>query len=359
MTPLWFHALVLETTHRCNARCDMCYESAGPRGSELRGASTLPLEAALRVIDQAVHLDVLGPRVHLSGGEIFLDWDYALALCGHAAERGFPNIGATTNGFWATSADTAARRSEELSAAGVTYLEVSVDRWHQSYVGIERVRHLLRGARGAGIRVMLRTLSTRSHHADEILPELRDAELMGVVVVNSRLYPVGRAAAEIARDDIYFGRGLEGSCERLLNLTVAPNGNVYPCCAGSDMTDALAAGNVHQDPLARIIEKMSTDRVIRQVVNNGIASLLPIIEELGYADRLPDRHACLCDLCWNVFRQGDLAAALRRHFEEEQLDAMIRLLQALGAPPCTAGEPPGHPIRPEGGEGEMPPGPTP
>jgi hypothetical protein len=333
MTPFFFHALVLETTHRCNAHCDMCYESAGPRGSDLRGVATLPLDVTLRVIDEAAQLDQLGPRVHLSGGEIFLDWDQALTICRRAADRGFPNVGATTNGFWAASRDIAARRCEEMSAAGVTYLEVSVDRWHQSFVPIDRIRNLLRSARSTGIRIMLRTLSTRSHHADEPLRELGDAELMGVVIANSRLYPVGRAATEISYDDVYFGRGLEGSCERMLNLTVAPNGNVYPCCAGADVTESMAAGNVCREPLARIVTKMSMNPLICRVVRMGVTSLLPMIEELGYAGRFPDRHACLCHLCWNIFRQEDVSAALRGRLEEEQLEAMIRLVQKFDSPP--------------------------
>jgi MoaA/NifB/PqqE/SkfB family radical SAM enzyme len=327
----WFHALVIETTHRCNARCAMCYESAGPRGSEMRGTESLPLDVALRVIDEASQLDALGPRVHLSGGEVFLDWDGTLCLLRRAAERGFSNIGATTNGFWAGSAETAARRCAELARVGVTYLEVSADRWHQEFVDVERIRHLLRAARGAGIRIMLRTLATRSHRADEALAALGDADLTGVVIGNSRLYPVGRAAAEIAAEDVRPGGEIEGGCERMLNLTIAPNGNVYPCCAGSDMTEALAAGNVHRDSLAQALLKMSTDRMIRQVLHQGVGSLVPILEKLGHRDRLPEQPACLCHLCWSIFRQDDLAAALRQHFEDEQLQALIAFVQGLGA----------------------------
>jgi len=67
MAKLHFNALVIESTERCNARCAMCYQAAGPKGSDIRGDSELDLAAIERIIDQAIHLPNLGKRVHLSG----------------------------------------------------------------------------------------------------------------------------------------------------------------------------------------------------------------------------------------------------------------------------------------------------
>src|SRR5437660_2034566 len=102
MKKLQFNALVLETIDRCNARCDMCYQAAGPRGSDLRGDGRLPIGVIQRVIDQAAELPELkGDRVHVSGGEAFIEYQDLLAIFSHARSRKFTNIGAVTNGFWA------------------------------------------------------------------------------------------------------------------------------------------------------------------------------------------------------------------------------------------------------------------
>jgi len=325
---LHFRALVLETTDRCNAKCAMCYQAAGPRGSDLRGDGRLDQGVVLRVISEAAVMPEVSRRLHVSGGEAFLRYPETLDAFRHGRACGFTNIGSTTNGFWAVTEKIALRRCDELIDAGVDYLEVSVDHWHLPYVPLARVRNLLRAARATGLTIILRTLTSRSHHLDTLLESFAATDLVGVLVGNGRVHPVGRGAVEVDPDDVYFGSGPVGACEELLSLTIAPNGNVYPCCAGADMTDSLASGNVNTDSLRDAVFKMRTDRTIRQVIHQGTGSLIPIIKELGYADRLQDRYDTICHLCWDVFKDNELAGALREHFAEIQVREMLAILDA-------------------------------
>jgi MoaA/NifB/PqqE/SkfB family radical SAM enzyme len=323
---LRFRALVLETTDRCNAKCAMCYQAAGPRGSDLRGDSRLEQDVVLRVIGEAAALPEVAGRLHISGGEAFLRYPETLAAFRHGRDCGFTNIGSTTNGFWAVSESIAVRRCDELIDAGVDYLEVSLDHWHLPYVPVKRVRNLLRAARATGLTVILRTLTSRSHHLDTLFESFEPADLIGVLIGNGRVHPVGRGAVEVDPEDVYFGDGPVGACEDLLSLTIAPNGNVYPCCAGADMTDSLASGNVNTDSLRDAVFKMRTDRTIRQVIHQGTGSLIPIIKELGHGDRLKDRYDNICHLCWDVFKDDELAGALRGYFAEIQVREMLTIL---------------------------------
>lgn len=344
MIDLAFHALVLETIDRCNARCAMCYQAAGPRGSELRGDDHLPLDVVRRVIEEAVDLpELIDGRVHVSGGEGFLNYGEMLAIFRHASDCGFDEVGATTNGFWAVTPDIAARRCTELAAAGVTYLEVSMDHWHLPYVRLDRVRTLLGAMRRAGLRPMLRTLSTRSHHMDELFGDFADGEFMHVTVANSRVQPVGRGAAGVPMSDVYLGQGVEGCCERLLNLTVTPNGNVYPCCAGSDMTNALASGNVREESLANAVLKMRTDYMIQSIIHRGTGELIPLVRDLGYGDRLLPAYSSICHLCWDVFKDDELAGALRTHFQDEHFELLKRAFVEAAAA-VEAGAPATRPV---------------
>jgi MoaA/NifB/PqqE/SkfB family radical SAM enzyme len=99
MAKLHFNALVIESTERCNARCAMCYQAAGPKGSDIRGDSELDLAAIESIIDQAIRLPNLRKRVHLSGGETFLDFSKALSIFRYAKRAGFERIGTTTMPF--------------------------------------------------------------------------------------------------------------------------------------------------------------------------------------------------------------------------------------------------------------------
>ena len=325
MKTLHFHALVLEITDRCNARCAMCYQSAGPKGSDVRGDGNLPLEIAFRVIDEAARAPEIDSRLHVSGGEAFIRYQDTMDMFRRGKSQGFLNIGTTTNAFWALNRDVALGRCKELTDAGVTYLEVSMDYWHLPYVSLERVRNLLWGARRMGLTIILRTLTTRNHHLTELFEGFDDLDFINVKISNGRVAPVGRGKSEIPLEEVYY-LNTEGCCEDLLCLTVSPEGNVYPCCAGADMTTSLACGNVHRDTLAEAIFKMRTDRMIRHLVHTGSGSLIPIINQLGFGDRLLEKHTSICHLCWDIFRDNELADALRAHFEEEQFQDMLHVL---------------------------------
>jgi MoaA/NifB/PqqE/SkfB family radical SAM enzyme len=320
---LRFHALVIETTDRCNAKCAMCYQAAGPKGSDIRGDEHLPLAITKRVIEEA------GDRVHISGGEGFIHFDEMLQIFQHAKLCEFRHIGSTTNGYWALSRDRAERYCERLAEAGVSYLEVSMDYWHLPYVPIDRVRHLVWGAWRTGIRVMLRTLSSRSHHMDELLAEFSDEELLRVQIANSTMAPVGRGEIEISPGEAYSSSDVSGCCESLLNLTISPNGNVYPCCAGSDMTKSLACGNVYNDTLSSAVLSMRTDHMMRELIHRGSDSVRRIVETLGFGSRLLPEYSSICHLCWHIFRDDEIAAALRVHYEREHFTVLEKILGDL------------------------------
>lgn len=335
MASLNFHALVIESTERCNARCAMCYQAAGPKGSDIRGDSVLDLGTIVKIINQAITLPNLEKRIHLSGGETFLDFPKAVKIFRHAKAVGFERIGTTTNAFWATNRRTAEQKTRELAEAGLNYFEVSIDHWHLPYVKVERVRNLLWASRRLGITVILRMLSTKSHHIDEMLKHFEPWELMHVLIGNGRVQPVGRgAAAEIAAD-VYPGN-VEGCCERLLNLTISPGGDVFPCCAGADMTRSLASGNVKHNDLADSVFRMETDRMIRDVIHRGSGALLPIIKQLGYGSCIDKEYTGICHLCWDVFRNDELSAALRAHFEDVHFQELANFVagDAAVSEPC-------------------------
>jgi hypothetical protein len=48
----------------------------------------------------------------------------------------------------------------------------------------------------------------------------------------------------------------------------------------------------------------------------GPAALLPVVRDLGYGAHVDKEYTGICHLCWDIFRNDDLSAALRARFEE-------------------------------------------
>jgi MoaA/NifB/PqqE/SkfB family radical SAM enzyme len=86
---LQFGSLVLQTIDRCTASCGMCYQAAGPRGSDLRGDGRLALDVIKSVIDQAVQIKEIGDRVHVGGGEAFINYQDVLCIFRYAKLRAY------------------------------------------------------------------------------------------------------------------------------------------------------------------------------------------------------------------------------------------------------------------------------
>lgn len=330
--PLYYNALVVERTSRCTARCAMCYQSAGPHGSEQIGDTTLTIDDVERLLREASTIESLAPRFHLTGGEAFIDLPGVLHLLQYARDIGFVDLTTTTNAFWAKDLARAHRIAEDLRRAGMTSMEISWDFWHQPYISSDSVSNCLVACHEAGIESNVRLLSTRSHTFEEAISLLRPE----AVEVASRLtcgpvFPTGRAARELDRDDLYTQGTLDDNCHTYLNLTVNARGNVFPCCAGIDQTSEYKFGNIRETPLGEIVSAMNNSPMLRVIVFRGIRALVPAIEAAGL--EVGNDYNSICHLCWSIFSSREKVAAIEQHFanlrQRAIREAISRLEQAI------------------------------
>src|ERR1700740_749557 len=89
LMPIFYHSLVIESTNVCNAKCAMCYESAGPKGSDMRGKASLAFDDIERVTWDATRITQLGRRFHFSGGEAFVNTRECLDAFQVAKDAGY------------------------------------------------------------------------------------------------------------------------------------------------------------------------------------------------------------------------------------------------------------------------------
>ena len=327
--PLRFNSLVVETTTRCNARCAMCYQSVGPKGSDNWGIAELDTKILQQVIRDARGIESLFPRFHVSGGEAFIDFDAVISLISTAQECDYHEITCTTNGFWGSTLQRAEAKALELRNAGLTNMELSWDYWHRDYISTDRVSNVLRAAYECGIDVTLRLLTSRTHGVLEALEGLGDSWELAERITWGPVFRSGRAAAEMDADEFHPSTfDPQDSCHSFLNLTVNAKGDVSPCCAGFDQTDHADLGNIRTESIKTIADRMIKTAWLRQLVFEGIASFDSVLSEAGAK---PDVEAAsMCQLCWETFRNADSTQAIKDHARKVQQQTLMQVLSSMG-----------------------------
>jgi hypothetical protein len=335
LLPLTYNTLVVESTTRCNAKCGMCYQGAGPKGSDYLGDAALTVDEIKQLLRSAVDLPSINRRFHMAGGESFIKVDECVEIFSAASSLGFLDISCTTNAYWAADIFKAQRIAQRLRDAGVLRMEISWDWWHAPYISPQAVNNCLVACAANDIATNLRVLTTRTHSAEEALAMLSPAALAKVAVATSApVYQVGRAL-EIPAAEIYASSE-EATCHTALNLTVNARGFVSPCCAGFDQTDHGLFGSVREHELAEIAEAINRSLLIRMVVFEGIASLRPILALLG--EEIRPRYSSICGMCFELFSDKAKVAKLVRFFEELESAALQDAFeQTLLARPDAAG----------------------
>lgn len=326
--PLHYNGLVMENTNRCNARCAICYQSAGGQENNTR----LDLETAKTCIREAAEIDCIEPRFHLAGGEAFLYPEDCFALFQTAKEAGYTMITATTNGFWGKDLQKARQTCQRLRECGLTSMELSWDHWHSEFIPAAAMDNCLLACREYGIGTNLRLLTTKSHDMEEALSRLSPEALRAADKITSApVFATGRAAQILPREDFYHSRvGLDDNCHSTLNLTVNSFGEVFPCCAGMDTCRDCAGGNIYQQPISHIVESMNADPLLRQLVFLGVKSFLPLLRANG-CEIDEEKYFSICQLCSSIFSNPEYLAIIQNEFNKKRQSALEKAVARLEA----------------------------
>jgi MoaA/NifB/PqqE/SkfB family radical SAM enzyme len=306
---LSFNALLFETTYFCNAACNHCYTSSGPDAPRDR----LTVADACRVIDEATHLPNLKKQCSLAGGEATIFWNDVILILRHAQSRGFNNS-ITTNGWWAPTPERATARLMELKDVGVTEIELSVDAMHQAFIRSTAVANIIRAAKETDVSILLRVCTTQKHRAEKVLKLLPTDAQRDISIAVSAVIPIGRAKSAIPLEDIWLeDRGFPiGACHQALNLTVTPNGDVFPCCAGSELCPSLAIGNIFRQSLQEMMLQLRDNTLIRTLVHAGPAHFADMLNAAGLGHKLRGKYLNYCDLCNEIFTNPELSTFLEQ-----------------------------------------------
>lgn len=335
--PLSFNSLVLIPSDHCNISCRHCAPECGPTAKQ---PWDVPLFA--QCIRDAARIPQLARSVHFAGGEPFLYYPQMVELMGCARDAGFASS-IVTNGFWGVKPARALEMVRRLVDLGLRRVELSTDVFHQEFIGPERIAQTIRVLKAAGVRVVLRVVTTRKHTLDETMRLFSVDDLDQLEIVGSPVVAVGRAAYQVPAEERYLSdQGLVGACASLLNLTVRGDGNVSPCCAGAEQTPCLSLGNIREAPLDEIVRHAEWKVLVQKLVHQGPASFLPILEAAGLSHKVKPQYTNICHACCELFNDPEVVEAVQRALVDTQVRQLTALLAQVPEIDFTAGPVPSY-----------------
>lgn len=293
---LWRSAGLL-LTYKCNCACRFCYYNCSPDKDGLMSADIfIGAWQSLKILAGS------DAKIHITGGEAFLYYDYMVELLNKANQQ---NLGPVdlieTNGFWADDAKIIESRIKTLNSLGMNRLKISCDPFHQQFVDIELVKRLAKIAEqilGAA-RLLIRW---QKYLDSPIVMQNISTEQLNKNCINAISdYPcrfTGRAASAIA--PLFADKPIDAfenkNCKDLIlgakGIHIDPYGNVFSgTCSG------IVVGNVTRNSLDEIWKNFhpENNEIINTLFNNGPYGLLAKAMKFGYQPL--KLYASKCHFC--------------------------------------------------------------
>jgi MoaA/NifB/PqqE/SkfB family radical SAM enzyme len=258
----WPHALFLETSNICNARCVFC---AYPKMR--RPKMTMSMELFRSVIDQYA---LTGGEVDLTPivGDPFMDLKFFERLDYISSKPSLPRFHFFTNAIAMTPEvgarllKYAGRLTVNISFGGfdaVTYNKVfGVDKFEAATANIRSLIELKRAAGSAlGIQINLRT--PLENNKGPFWDYLMQAETSGLAVITwMGAYDswAGQVEEEALKEAGLKARPMPdkyGPCHRLLTSPVVLADGLVNACACRDVEGTLIIGDLRQQPLKEVL----------------------------------------------------------------------------------------------------------
>ena len=260
--------------------------------------------------------------LHMTGGEPLLTRSefFEVLRAVHPYHHG--NMGVATNGFWATSEEQALATVLEMKSLGVDGISLSVDRFHQQAVPLDRIKHAASAIAEAGMAdhcwIVTSLLCDGAAGADGLnassLEMAREiSEISGIPVAETEVRSIGRGSEASALDGDEMPRGPCRDLACCLGETgpfdprmiwIDPLGNVFICYG-------ITIGSLEKKPLQVILDEYDYKHnpILSVLADSGPKGLFHLCADFGVAPEAPGFRD-ECDLCFQARK------ALRPHFPQ-------------------------------------------
>ena len=349
--------LMLEITTRCNLNCHFCFKGRLPRITDQR------IHDLTRAIEDAKQMGI--GQFLFNGGELtiygdkWLDLVRLIAATGHVA-------GVISNGWWGIHEpfsimghrfDNAAGFAAALRSAGISEIMFSLDgprEIHDTYrrcSGLyDRVICAVAAAKAAGIRCDVSIVLRDGLHKNdrffqdvmkifELADDPRSMAKKGKKTIKTGVlleseYDFGNASKSIAERNsapysIDQQEQFQGICKGIthgMKLSIRANGEVEPCTIG---TMGKGYGNIHDEPLSTIVNKMRASPVYRMFEKNTFVDYRPYFSRDLFGSRF--FHPCTFFGIIASLAAGVEQLRAKDELNRENVDALnLQIAQEMG-----------------------------
>ncbi|MBN1788129.1 MAG: 4Fe-4S cluster-binding domain-containing protein [Sedimentisphaerales bacterium] len=298
---LWT-SMGLLLTYQCPAECEFCYYNCNPQKSGL-----LSIENAVNAWQQLKNIAGEHAKIHLTGGEPFLQWPHLQQLLSKAKAMSMGPVDVIeTNAYWAEEQKDIIERLRFLDDHNVSRLKISYDPFHAEFVDFSRIKLLYTTACDllGHDRVMLRW--QKYFEQSPQIKGLSEEQKLDVFLQSHKQYPfrfTGKAAGKLAKKaaDKQTDQIAEENCKKAFlgskSVHIDPFGNIFNgVCSG------IVIGNINENPLDVLWQKFNPakEEFLDVLFKKGPAGFLKKATKLGYKKyRL---YAGKCHLCTDLRR---------------------------------------------------------
>jgi len=348
---------MLEITTHCNLNCHFCFKGRLPRITDQR------IHDLTRAIEDAKQMGI--GQFLFNGGELtiygdkWLDLVRLIAATGHVA-------GVISNGWWGIHEpffimgrrfDNAAGFAAALRSAGISEIMFSLDgprEIHDAYrrcSGLyDRVICAVAAAKAAGIRCDVSIVLRDGLHKNdrffqdvmkifELADDPRSMAKKGKKTIKTGVlleseYDFGNASKSIAERNsapysIDRQEQFQGICKGIthgMKLSIRANGEVEPCTIG---TMGKGYGNIHDEPLSTIVNKMRASPVYRMFEKNTFVDYRPYFSRDLFGSRF--FHPCTFFGIIASLAAGVEQLRAKDELNRENVDALnLQIAQEMG-----------------------------
>ncbi len=279
---------------KCNAECDICSESCSPLRKEKLDSTRVK-----QLIESSMGTTI--KNIAFTGGEPFLEYDTLADYIRFAKELGF-FTSVVTNGYWATTAEKTDMLLKNLINCGLGRLNISYDLHHSKYVDQENINRIIVSCKKNNLSYLVSAVKLKDEKIGSIVDGFSpECGLINFLIVPCE--PAGRAKEKFPESSFAkFQRTSSMRCPYNGLLTVASDGNIYPCCAHHVFGSDLSIGHYMDLDVKQMLERIKNNSLLYILRNYGLDPLLNMNESVR--SQLSEYVTSECEVCAALFKDG-------------------------------------------------------
>ena len=239
-----------------------------------------------------------------------------------------------TSAYWVNSYEETFAKMKLLKDLGLDRINISCDPGHQRKIPISNVKMLADISNEVGLRVyIVGTFNDASMNIETYLKK-NNIEFDEKINLSTKIIaPFGKAKNANATMEAY-GLTVDYSelhcCRYGFDISVWPNGDIYPCCSTANIDSPLIMGNLRKDDFKEVITKTLGNVFFRVIKRESFQGLIDICEKYNCSitHLLPEKHEISgpCGLCLKLMKNPETKGLIKKAISLYEIDLIYEIL---------------------------------